>query len=346
MLSRVTATSPAPVSRRVLLALGTVTTAGGVAALSGCSTAGGTAQAASTTPPASTSTEAEEQAVAAVVAQVQALHTGASNLAAGTLPNGATLRVPGATARLLTRITAVHEAQLTALGSSAPTSTPTPTPTVTAEAEAGINSPGAQATAEWKTARLALTSAAGLSTAFALLLYKIAASCAANADLLRSATKGRAFSTLTVLEEAGPQEEEPGLTDAEGEALNRLLAGEHAAFYAYPLVIAHIDKARQKVAGSVWAAHRQQRDELERLLMTAGQDPVESGAAYEVAAPAGAAKAAALAATIERRLAGLATDVIAAAETPQTGATAAGFLVVSTRRQAAWSNRPVAAPGA
>nr|WP_269329664.1 DUF4439 domain-containing protein [Kineosporia babensis] len=376
-MSPVTASPPARVNRRIFLTLGTTGAATTLAALSGCSAMGGTAVASTPNP----DTVQEEAAVKLVLAQVKALHTGASNLASGTRPDGSAIRIPGATARLLTQITAVHEAQLTALGSPvATTATPSssPTPSESAAEESAIASPGKLVTAEWNTARLALTHAAGLSPEFALLLYKIAASCAANADLLRTAVgKGRALGELTPVEDqttddvgasapegttgtAGAAEttDDTGastpeasaaspieLTDGEAEALNRLLAGEHAAFYAYPLVIAHVDSARRTVANSLWEAHRQQRDELERMLVEAQQEPVESGAAYKVAVPASAGKAAALAAQIERRLGGLAVDVIAAAEDDQVESTAAGLLVLSTRRQAAWSNKPVADPG-
>ncbi len=361
MLRSVTRTPPAPPSRRAFLSLGAVTfTGAGLISLTGCGASGGTAAAATT----STSTELDDAAVKRAVTSVQALNTGATTLASGTLPSGATVRIPGATAKLLTRLIEAHASQLTQLGSSAePTATPSATPSATT---AEITSPGALATAEWQTARTAFGDANGLTPEFALLLYRIAASCAANADLLRTANHGKAFGPLTpatstadatttptvAATDASQTPESPQtsiapnkLTTDETDALNRLLAGEHAAFYAYPLVIAHIDAGRKAVAETLWEAHRQQRDELERLLIAAGVEPAEASAAYEVTTPETTAKAGALATLVERRLAGLAIDVIAVAQDASVKSLAAGTLVVSTRRQAAWSNKPVAEPG-
>jgi hypothetical protein len=366
VLSSVPGTPPAPPSRRAFLALGTLTITGtGLFALTGCGASGPAAAAATT----SADTALEEAAVQQAVTSVQALHTGAANLASGTLPSGATLRIPGATARLLTRMTEVHAAQLTQLGSPTAEASPSASPTPSASTE--IASPGALATAEWTAARTTLRDAAGLTPDFALLLYRIAASCAANADLLRAANHSKALGTLTPAGSNGttptspteatttptvapsdetqtpesPKSSSQKLTTDETAALNRLLAGEHAAFYAYPLVIAHIDTARKAIAEALWEAHRQQRDELERVLIAAGAEPAEASAAYEVTTPETSAKAVALATLVEKRLAGLAVDVIAVADTATVQSLAAGVLVDSTRRQAAWSNRPVTEPG-
>lgn len=363
MLSSVTRTPPAPSSRRAFLLLGTVTITGaGLFTLTGCGASGESATAATT----SAGTALEEAAVKQAIASVQALHTGASSLASGTLPSGATLRIPGATASLLNRITKAHSSQLTQLGAS------TAEATATSGASPEISSPAALATAEWTTARTTLRDAAGLTPEFALLLYRTAASCASNADLLRAANHKKALGTLTPASSDGTTTTSPtdatttptvAPTDAsqtpasspsstaselskdETDALNRLLAGEHAAFYAYPLVIAHIDSSRKAAAETLWEDHRQQRDELERVLIAAGAEPAEASAAYQVTTPETTTKAAALATLVERRLSGLAVDVIAVAEDASVKALAAGILVSATRRQAVWSNKPVAQPG-
>nr|WP_269328008.1 ferritin-like domain-containing protein [Kineosporia mesophila] len=357
-----------PAGRRAFLALGTLalTSVG----LTACSSAG---SAVGTTAAASTDSGPEAAAVARAVTTVTALRASASALASGTLPNGATLRIKGSTAKLLTRTAEAHTAQLTDLGSPVSgTTSPTPGPTSSGTPDTSgtetAESPSALAKAEWSAARTLLGDAAGLSPAFAGLLYRLAASCAANADLLRSATGGKAFGELTVSsiedddEDASPSasatsDEDattPGtsatsssstLTTGESGALNRLLAGEHAAFYAYPLVVAHIGGDRREVADEIWEVHRQQRDELERLLLAANVDPVQGSAAYSVTPPTSAGKAAALATTIEQRLAGLAVDVIAVAQDDTVTTTAAGVLVDCTRRQAAWTKKPVADPG-
>ncbi|GLY30226.1 ferritin-like domain-containing protein [Kineosporia sp. NBRC 101731] len=356
-----------PAGRRAFLALGALAlTSVGLTACSSASSAAGTTAA------ANTDAGPEAAAVARAVTTVTALYASASALASGTLPNGATLRIKGSTATLLTRTAEAHTAQLTELGSPVSgTASPTPGPTSSGTSDtSGADSPDALAKAEWSAARTLLGDAAGLSPAFAGLFYRLAASCAANADLLRSATGGKAFGELTVstTDDAEPSPTGDGtptastsatpepsgtsatassstLTTDESGALNRLLAGEHAAFYAYPLVVAHIDGARRDLADEIWEVHRQQRDELERLLLAANVDPVQGSAAYAVTTPTSAGQAADLAATVEQRLAGLAVDVIAVAQDDEVTTTGAGVLVDCTRRQAAWTKKPVADPG-
>lgn len=387
-------------TRRAVLTLGSLCLAGsGAGLLSGCSAIGGSASAATT----EVDTELEEAAVDRAVAAVQELWTGASSLASGTLPDGSSIQLRGETARLVKRVLAIHRSQLTQLGSPVADSSTSASADATDSAESegstddtvdttsdttgtaqstaatGVNiaSPAALAKAEWQTARACLRDGAGLAPEFALLIYRIAAACATDADLLRTAVGGDSLGTLkpaaaltdssTTTDDStddstdgladtttdsdatdGTQDSTAGpedLTEDETDALNRLLAGEHAAFYAYPLVIAHVDDDHRSVAEALWEAHQDQRDALERLLVGAGETPVAAAAAYAVTTPATPAKAVALATKVERRLAGLAADVIAVAEDSTVQSTAADLLVLAARRQAAWSNRPVADPG-
>ncbi|GAB6897454.1 DUF4439 domain-containing protein [Kineosporia succinea] len=385
MLSSKSGTSLVRPRRRAFLALGTLSLAGGATTvLTGCSSSGSNGSA--LTPAAST--QLEEAAVNRAVELVRAVHTGASALASGTVPGGAAARLSGAVAKLLPALLKVHATQLSALGAPVSTSPATPStssesPTPSTEDADAVTSPATLVTAEWEAARTLLRDAAGLSPEFARLLYRTAASCAAAADLLNSALKGKSLGALKPAESTeaagsaeaaestepaapatappttttGPTPSATGtatptttssssaaltLVPAETTALNRLLAGEHAAYYAYPLVIAHIDGPREEVATTVWQTHRQQRDELERMLLTAGADPVEANAAYEVETPTTKGQAATLATTVEERLAGLAADAVAAATHTEVQSLAADLLVGSVRRQAAWSGEPVA----
>jgi hypothetical protein len=148
-------------------------------------------------------------------------------------------------------------------------------------------------------------------------------------------------------------------------ALDRLLAGEHAAVFAYPLLVARAGSGRRTLASTLWQIHRTDRDDLSRRLISAGVRPTVAEPAYDVGtAPSTAAKTAALAARIENGLAALATDLLAASagNSPSPTGTptsspgpddavngdllfGADQLVLSARRAAAWSGRPDAFPG-
>jgi len=94
-------------------------------------------------------------------------------------------------------------------------------------------------------------------------------------------------------------------------ALQRALAGEHEAVYAYGLVSGRAAVERRAEALADLAAHRVARDRLDDALRALGADPVAAAAAYEAAA-ATPADAAALAAAVEERLAAVYEDVVGA----------------------------------
>jgi hypothetical protein len=243
---------------------------------------------------------------------------------------------------LLNRIASVHAAHLRALGASATTTAPTPTtatPSTPGTSPAPVvASPAQLVRAEWAAARTALGDGEAAAPAFAVLLCRIAAALAVNADLLNTANHGKPILALTPIPAAAAvPAAEPISTDLPTDpadppaaeattpvlsALNRLLAGEHAAVFAYPLIIARGGKNRRTSSTALWQAHRAERDDLEVRLLAAGVAPVTAEPAYEVGTPpTTSARAAALAARIERGLAALATDVIAASAAPSAAAT-------------------------
>jgi hypothetical protein len=284
---------------------------------------------------------------------------------------------------LLGRIVAVHEQHLAALGTpvpdtsasgapvsgapdpvgSAPTSTPGPTPT-----------PPRLIQAEVAAAQTALRDGEAAAPAFAVLLCRIAAARIVNADLLSAATNrnppgilrpaaatpsaassaptNSAASSATADPAATPTADPANQSDLSEPstpaevAVNRLLAGEHAAVFAYPLVIARAG-GRRSLASELWQAHRTERDELSVRLLTAGLQPAVAEPAYDVGTlPATPARAAALAARVERGLAALAADLLAVGTAADDDRKlGADQLVLAARRMAGWTGKPTAFPG-
>jgi hypothetical protein len=130
-------------------------------------------------------------------------------------------------------------------------------------------------------------------------------------------------------------------------ALDRLLAGKHAAVFAYPLIVARVGKSRRDRAMTLWQAHRAERDELTERLVLAGLRPATAEAAYDVGTlPRTSARAAALAARVEGGLAALATDLLAAGQAGSEERSLGGdHLVLAARRAAGWTARPIPFPG-
>ena len=343
----------------------------------------------------------------------------ARSLRAQALGLAGTAGTPTATAALLRRVAAVHEAHLSALGApvatatarptatrtTVPTSTspsttdtaaPTGTGTTTGPPTARDTTPGttspsttnpgtpspsagktaatALAKAEASAARTALRDCLAADGPFAVLLGRIAAARIVNADLINAAghrkpngvlkpaaaptptptatgptptsSAGGASPTATTPDDVAPRTlrdpDSPSLT-----ALDRFLAGEHAAVFAYPLIVARAADDRRELALTLWQEHRNTRDALAVQLQAAGVQPTVSEPAYAVGRPpTSAAKAAALATRVERGLAALATDLLAAGAAADVYRTqGAAELVLAARRGASWSNRPEAFPG-
>lgn len=100
------------------------------------------------------------------------------------------------------------------------------------------------------------------------------------------------------------------------QALQKVLAGEHAAVYLYGILGAHASKSRQPSLfaslDSTYAGHRAARDELTVLITAHDQDPVAAEVSYEVPGTVGSAEEIeATALTIERRMTLLYGDLVA-----------------------------------
>jgi hypothetical protein len=323
------------------------------------------------TPPAAPS--ADELSIDRAVAAARQIRGNALRLA-GTEPK---------LASLLNRIAAAQLAQLRALGAEpAASASPSASPTASASASADGSvelTPSELITAEWAAARAALRDGEAAGPAFAVLLCRIAASRAADVDLLGQALGRSAHGVLTPAKPldaatatpsasgspstSAPASDVPATdvpssvplgtddpTTQDGAptptvtALNRILAGEHAAVFAYPLVVARIG-SRRSLAEALWQEHRNERDRLTLRLLAEDAEPATAAPAYEVGTPPTTpALAAALAAKVERGLAGLASDLIAVA-TGDDRALGADQLVLAARRAARWTGRPIALPG-
>ena len=137
----------------------------------------------------------------------------------------------------------------------------------------------------------------------------------------------------------------PTLGPADRDALNRLLAGEHAAVFAYPLIVARCAANRKALAAIFWQQHLALRDRLAAQLAAAGTQPVAAQAAYDVGpVPATSGAAARLAVRVENGLAALAVDAVAATTGVLRGL-AAAQLVSAARRAVAWGGTGVPLPG-
>ncbi len=91
------------------------------------------------------------------------------------------------------------------------------------------------------------------------------------------------------------------------EALQKALAGEHAAVYLYGILGAHASKSRQPSLfaklDSTYEGHRTARDELTVLISAQGEDPVAAQVSYELPGQVGSAEEiVATALTVERRM--------------------------------------------
>jgi hypothetical protein len=343
-------------SRRGLLRLAAASTLVGAGA-AGCTSAGSSSAAG---PSASRPAEADEPVRTATATDSSTLLL-SEQQAAGTVP---------ALARTLTGCVAAHRAHLAALGAPVPTAGPTPSGVSGSTATGAAPSAKALVAAEWAAAGRALAASAGATPAMATLLARIAAARAVNADLLGraaqlpalgvlrpaalsgsattgSATTGSATGTLPATTGIGS----PGGTSSSigsgtatasprsagsRQALADLLAGEHAATFAYGLLAGRAAAAQRALAQDLWQPHLATRDLLESMIVAAGDSPPVPAPAYDVGPPPGApVEVAALAARVERSLASVASSAVAVAD-PDVRPLAAGLLVTAARRAVQW----------
>lgn len=133
------------------------------------------------------------------------------------------------------------------------------------------------------------------------------------------------------------------------DALQDVLAGEHAALYAYQVIGARLDDDSSEVAraASAYDSHRDVRDAVAQRVRDLGEQPVVSEPGYALPGPVrDAPSAEALAQQVEDRSAVLhaALVSVAAASAPERTLGAAGLVAAATRGLA-WGSPPTAFPG-
>jgi hypothetical protein len=130
-------------------------------------------------------------------------------------------------------------------------------------------------------------------------------------------------------------------------ALQEALAAEQAASYGYGIVGAHLQQgsAMQGDATDDWVAHLRASDQLAKLISARGGTPAPSAIVYQLPFQVStAAEAAALAATVEDRVAQAYLGVVALAETGLR-TFAAEQVRASALRAEAWRGSTQAFPG-
>lgn len=131
----------------------------------------------------------------------------------------------------------------------------------------------------------------------------------------------------------------------ESRALQKVLAGEHAAVFAYGALAARLAGSDRDAAITAIESHRARRDELAERLRAQGADPVAAAPAYRLPTRlTGAADARRLATDVEERIADLYGQLVAAADGPLRVA-AARALAGAAVLAATWSGRTAALPG-
>ena len=133
------------------------------------------------------------------------------------------------------------------------------------------------------------------------------------------------------------------------QALQRALAGEHAAVYVYGVLGGRVsDSHSPELAGqlaSAYAAHRGRRDQLTALVRAAGGDPVAADLSYRVPSPAATeAQLRAAARTIEQRCAAVYADMVGSTSRADR-AYATGALVDTAVRELTFGGHATPYPG-
>jgi hypothetical protein len=129
------------------------------------------------------------------------------------------------------------------------------------------------------------------------------------------------------------------------DAVQAVLAAEHATVYGYGVVGGRIEEARRNEARQAHDAHRARRDALRREARDLGADPEPASAAYALPFPVPDSSAAVrLAAELENRLAGAYADLVRASEGARRRE-AAKSLREAAVRAVRWRGSGVAFPG-
>ena len=130
------------------------------------------------------------------------------------------------------------------------------------------------------------------------------------------------------------------------DALQVVLAGEHAAVYGYGIVGARlVGQPDERAAINGYDTHRARRAAVEVLVTQAGAQPTPAAAGYDLGGPVfNAEQARALAARIEQGAARTYAD-LTGSSTGSLRAVGAGWLADAAVRAASWSGRPETFPG-
>ena len=134
------------------------------------------------------------------------------------------------------------------------------------------------------------------------------------------------------------------LPPAGADALAALTSGEHAAVYAYGVVVARVAERDRARARQAWAWHLARRDVLEERLLAAGLRPPAAAPGYAIGPLPAPDAVVTLAATVEDRIAALVVRAVATT-TAADRADAAAALVAVARSAAAWRGRGASLPG-
>ena len=129
-------------------------------------------------------------------------------------------------------------------------------------------------------------------------------------------------------------------------AFQAVLAGEHAAVYAYGVVGAQLSgTADEKAARQAYNLHLSRRDHVTAVLVQDGATPVAAEAGYDLGGPVTSHdEARALAAQVEAGTAGPYADLVGATDASERDA-ATAWLVDAAVRSVKWGGEPTTFPG-
>ena len=130
------------------------------------------------------------------------------------------------------------------------------------------------------------------------------------------------------------------------DALQAVLAGEHACIYGYGLVGAHVSDGAADEARGAYETHRARRAELSRQIRLRHAEPVAAMPVYVVPIEVtGNATARRLAGLLEQRLAVLYADLLTATSVPALRELALTTLIETSVLAARWTGDTPALPG-
>lgn len=130
------------------------------------------------------------------------------------------------------------------------------------------------------------------------------------------------------------------------DALQQVLAGEHAVVWAYGTLGPRLADPEAERALTLLVLHQRRRDAVRAQLVGAGAQPVVAEPAYDVPVdPVDPASAAELAALVEERLAAVYGDLVAATDAAELRTQAVTGLVDSAVRASSWAPIATTFPG-